>query len=84
MVLVAFSSHTRILGEDSMNQSPACTFFKKWRSACAHQFHPLGQDPSTMAQLAETTVAEHFLVTAMPGQRSQSTLTWLGQECLCV
>ena len=41
---------------------PACTsFFLKWRLACAHLFHSLCQDQSTVAQRAETTVGEHFL-----------------------
>ena len=29
-----------------------------WRSARAHKFHFLGKDQSTVAQRAETTVAE--------------------------
>ena len=33
----------------------------KWRSACRHQFYFLGQDQSTVAQRAETTVVEYFL-----------------------
>ena len=33
-------------------------FFPKWRLARAHLFHSLGQDQSTLAQRAETTVAE--------------------------
>ena len=33
-------------------------FFIKWRLARAHLFHSLGQDRSTVAQQAETTVAE--------------------------
>ena len=50
---------------------PACTFFLflffffKWRLARAHQFHSLGQDQSTLAQRAETTVAEYFLTSCM-------------------
>ena len=33
-------------------------FFFKWRLARAHWFHSLGQDQSTVAQWAETTVTE--------------------------
>ena len=46
---------------------PACTFFffLKWRLAHAHQFHSLGQDQSTVAQRAETTVTECSL-TSVP------------------
>ena len=33
-------------------------FFFKWKSARAYQFHFLGQNPSTVAQRAERTVAE--------------------------
>ena len=38
---------------------PACAFSLKWGLARrAHYFHFLGQDQSTVAQRAETTVAE--------------------------
>ena len=37
----------------------------KWRSARTHQFHFLGQDQSTVAQQAETTVAECSLMSCM-------------------
>ena len=40
------------------NSFPACTFFLKWRLAHANKFHSLGQDQSTVAQRAETTVTE--------------------------
>ena len=69
---------------------PACAFFFffKWRSALAHQFHFLGQDQSTVAQRAETTVAECSL-TSCVGARfpdrfphySHPTPTSLGQGC---
>ena len=36
-------------------------FFLKWRLARAHKFHSLGQDQSTVAQRAETTVTEFSL-----------------------
>ena len=41
----------------------ACAFlfcFLKWKLARAHLFHSLGKDQSTVAQRAETTVAELF------------------------
>ena len=50
-----FFSLARILGKCSTIHSPP---FFKWRQARAHQFHFLGQDHSTVAQRAETTVAE--------------------------
>ena len=43
------------------NSLPACAFllfFLKWRLTRAHYFHSLGQDQSTVAQQAETTVTE--------------------------
>ena len=51
MMVVAFSSHTRILGAGSMiHFMPTLFFFfLKW-IAHAHQFHSLGQDQSTVAQ----------------------------------
>ena len=70
----------------------ACAFFIyifKGRSSRAHKFHPLGQDQSTVAQRAETTVSECSLTSCawarfpigaqtMPGQRhSQPTPTSL-------
>ena len=39
-------------------------FFPKWRLAHVHYFHSLCQDQSTVAQRAETTVAECFLTSA--------------------
>ena len=39
--------------------------FKKRRSACAHHFHFLCQDQSTVAQRAKTTVAECSLMSCM-------------------
>ena len=38
------------------------SFFFKWRSACAHLFHSLCQNQSTVAERTETTVAENFRV----------------------
>ena len=37
-------------------------FFLKWRLACAHKFHTLCQNQSTVAQRTETTVAECSLL----------------------
>ena len=48
-----FSSCVRILGECSTVHSPPALL--KWKLACAHLFHSLGQDQSTVAQQAETT-----------------------------
>ena len=70
---------------------PVCAFFffLKWRLARVHYFRSLGQDQSTVAQRAETTVTEcsltsrvwaRFLIGShtMPGQQhSLSTLTLL-------
>ena len=39
--------------------------FFKWRSARAHQFHPLSQDQSTAAQKADTTVADRPLTSCV-------------------
>ena len=59
MLVVAFSSLSRIGGEGG-HSFPACAFSLKWRSACAHRFHFLGQDQFTVAQRAKTTVTECF------------------------
>ena len=64
----------------------ACAFFffLNWRLA---REHSLGQDQSTVAHRAETTVAECFLTSfnTMPAQRhSQPTPTSLGQGCMHV
>ena len=40
-------------------------FFSKWRLARAHKFHSLCQDQSTVAQRAETTVAECSLTSCV-------------------
>ena len=96
--MVAFSSLARILGECRTIHSPPVLFsfffsffFLKWRLARALYFHALGQDQSTVAQLAETTVAECSLTSCMwarsrigshtmPEQpHSQPTPTSLGQ-----
>ena len=54
LVLVgAFFARAKILGECSTVHSPPALL--KWRLACAHLFHSLGQDQSTVAQQAETT-----------------------------
>ena len=59
VVAAAFSSLARILGECSTIHSlPAPFFFFRWRLARAHYRHSLRQDRSTVAQRAETTVAE--------------------------
>ena len=54
------------------NSFPACAvffplffFFLKWRLARAHLFHSLGQDQSTVAQRAKTTVTETFLTSCV-------------------
>ena len=72
--------------DDSCSPAPFFFFFYKWRSDRAHQFDILGQDQSTVAQPAETTVAECPWRIAcellslksshtMPGQHSQPTPT---------
>ena len=80
---------------------PACSFFfffffLKRGLARVHQFDSLGKDQSTVAQRAETTVAECFLTSCVrarfligsyiiPGQRHcQPTPTSLSEECMCV
>ena len=40
-------------------------FFWRWRLACTHWFHFLGQDQSTVAQWAEMTVVKCSLVNYM-------------------
>ena len=67
MVVVFFSSHARFWGECSTMYSPLALFFK-WRSARAHQTHLLGQDQYTVAQRAETTVAECSLTSRLFSQ----------------
>ena len=99
VVVVAFSSCLRIFGrmfDNSLPASPFFLIFLKWRLVRAHWFHSLGQDQSTMAKRAETTVTEcsltscvwtRFLIDShtMPGQRhSQPTPTSLGQRCMRV
>ena len=71
---MAFSSLARIffffLGGEVIHSLPAlfsflfCLFIK-WRSACAHRFHILGQDQSTVAQRVKTTVAECSLTSGV-------------------
>ena len=52
----------RGFGENVRHLKPRLRFFKilffKWRLARAHLFHSLGQDQSTVAQRAETTVTD--------------------------
>ena len=80
---------------ENVRPFPACAFFNflffKWRLARAYYSHSLGQDQSTVAQRAVTTVTEcsltscvwaHFLIGShtMPRQQhSQPTPTSLGQ-----
>ena len=90
----AFSSHARIWEEGSMNHSLPALFFFKWRSACAHQFHSLGQVQSTMAQWAEMTVDKPFLASCVRARfpsgfshyawTTKATLTPVGQGCMPV
>ena len=58
-VVMAFSS-PRGLWENVRSFNPRLRFCvcSKWRLANAHQFQSFGQDQSTVAQRAETTVAE--------------------------
>ena len=55
VVVVAFFLACEESGRIFDNSFPA------WRLARAHEFHSLGQDQSTVAQRAETTVTECFL-----------------------
>ena len=86
-------------GECSTIHSPPALFFfcfLKWRLARTLLFHSLGQDQSTVAKQAETTVTEcfltsfvraHFLIGShtLPGQQhSQPTPTSLGEGCMRV
>ena len=59
-VVMVFSSLARILGECSTIHSLLLLFFffVKWRLGRTHWFYSLGQDQSTVAQRAETTVAK--------------------------
>ena len=67
LAVVAFSSRARICGECWTIYSPPAPpppfffFFFWWRLACAHWFRSLGQDQSTVAQRAETTVDMRLL-----------------------
>ena len=46
-----------------INLSPFVLFFNfKWRSACMHQFHSLGQDQSTVAKQTETAVDDEHSI----------------------
>ena len=59
------------------NSFPTCAFFFfKWRSAHAHQIPFFGgQDQSTVAQQAETTVAKCFLTSCVWARLSWQVLT---------
>ena len=59
--------HHEDFGESSAMHffPPALFFFLKWSSPRAHLFHSLCQDWYTVAQQAETTVAEHFLMSCI-------------------
>ena len=85
----------RVFFENVWQFIPRLRFFPsflKWRLAYGYYFHSLGQDQSTVAQRAETTVTEcsltscewaRFLIGShtMPGQRhSQPTPTSLDQS----
>ena len=74
---------------------PRLHFFLKWRLACAHQFHSLGQDQSTVAHQAKTSVAECSLTSCMwacfqiashtmPGQQhtQPSLFHWVKGACV--
>ena len=64
--MVAFSLLARILGECSAIHSlPVLFVVVKWRLVRAHYLHTLGQDQSTVAQRAETTVAECSLTSCV-------------------
>ena len=64
-MVLASSSLARNLGECTTFHSAPSLYFcflfvcLKWKLARAHFFHFLGQNQSTVAQRAETTVAEH-------------------------
>ena len=55
----------RCLGEGSTFILCLCLFFLKSTYVRVHQSHFLGQDQSTVAEQAETTVAECFLVSCV-------------------
>ena len=61
MMMLAFFSLAIIFGRTFDHSFPAhavfCFVFR-WRIARVHEFHSLGQDQSTVAQQAQTTVAE--------------------------
>ena len=67
-------------------------FFLKWRSACAHQFHFLGQDQCTEAQQAEMTGAKcsltSFVWTGFPDALCLDSIVsplWLRWvKCVCI
>ena len=63
-----FSSLARIWEQFDNSSPPArfiFSFFFKVRLTRAHYFHSLGQDQSTVAQRAETTVAEYTLTSCV-------------------
>ena len=68
VVVLAYSSRARILGECSTIHSPPALFFFfffKWRLSRAQYFYSLGQDQSTVAQRTETTVTECSLTSCV-------------------
>ena len=100
VVVVAFSSLARILGVRFDDSFPACVsffFFKvEISSRTSFPLFSCCQEQSTVAQRAETTVAECFPdelrvssfsfigSNTVPGQHSQPTQTSLGQGCMHV
>ena len=64
MSMVAFSSLARFGARFDVHSMPV-PFFLKSRSVRAHQSHVLGQDQSTVAEQAATTVAECFLMSCV-------------------
>ena len=69
VVVMAFSSRARMLRKMLDKSFPDSTFFVvvflKWRLVRADWLHFLGQDRSTVAQRAETTVTECFLTSCV-------------------
>ena len=63
-MVAAVSLQARIFEGRFSKSFPVCAFFLrlffKWRSAGDHEFHCLGQEQSTVAQQAETTLEKVF------------------------
>ena len=70
--------------DDSFPASAFFSFFPTWRSACAHQFHSLGQDQSTVAQRVACELVSLIGSHTMHGQHSQQIPTSFGQRCMHV